>query len=177
MKGLNCYARICDSPGIEKLHGITYVKSSFLKPVTSRPTEHVSFLARAAAGYLVRSTSKSSNSRPATVIFFVLCVLPFGRSEFLESLTRVRRRAGHYFLLCCTLFPRWPAVRCWLVARFPASSRLPFFCIHAIHRDAGCEGFAQLGLRILSEQSARFLLAFVEGTNHVELDEPRLSNW
>ncbi len=108
MKGRICYTRKSHLPGLEKLRDYVRFKSSFLKPVTSKPTNRVPFFERAVVGSLVRSTSKSSNSRPATVIFFVVLSMLRGRSRFLESLTRVRRRAGHRFSLCVSHCAQWP---------------------------------------------------------------------
>lgn len=86
MKGRNCYARFCCSPGIEKLLGFVHVKSSFLKPVTSRPYQQEPFFPIAVAGFGFLLRLWLSVAMPATVFFYALHFLQFGRPVLMASL-------------------------------------------------------------------------------------------
>lgn len=55
MKGLNCYARFLDDPGIEKLATTHQVKTSFLVPVTSLDPQREPFLSITGAELCWRS--------------------------------------------------------------------------------------------------------------------------
>ena len=118
MKGRICYARFWDEPGIEKLFTFIEVKSSFLKPVTSRPCGVAFLIRESVAGALVCRPDNTVQSKPVTVLFskyfgtphmpadffFTIGFIVCGRFRFFGSIARVRRRAGHRLFQCLTFF-------------------------------------------------------------------------
>ena len=96
MKGLNCYTRFRDEPGIEKLVTFAQGKSSFLMPVIPSDVQARPFLLRTVVGSLVCPSDMALRSRPTTVLFYAFFVSVSGRCVLQGVHSRVLRHAGHY---------------------------------------------------------------------------------
>jgi len=96
MKGLNCYARFCGHPGIEKLYGFDHVKSSFLMRMSPSDVQARPFTRLAVFGSLVCHSDTSLRSRPNTVFFFVRGLILVCRLRLPESSPPLRGRAGDF---------------------------------------------------------------------------------
>jgi len=82
MKGRIGYAMFWNEPGIEKLHNFYVDKSSFLKPVTSRPYQRVPFLTRTVAELAVWTFLKFPCIATAAVFFSACGFIAGGLQSF-----------------------------------------------------------------------------------------------
>ncbi len=107
MKGRNCYSQFVRHPGFEKLHGIAYVKSSFLKPGDIDSFQREPFKMRTVVGSGLLSDPYQSRAWPATVLLCVFLIERSGRFRFPLTPVAERIRAGHCLFLCLTFFTVW----------------------------------------------------------------------
>ncbi len=97
MKGRICYASKKRSPGFEKLHDISNVKSSFLRPVTSRPTARRPFSLPCQVGSAPTGLPPSRIAGPACGSLLSLLFLQLGcaRAAFSCHATLADHRASN----------------------------------------------------------------------------------
>ena len=105
MKGLNCYARFRDEPGLEKLFNFIEAKASFLRPVSLPYFQRGPFLPISVAG------------ESSFVLDMEILLEPF--SPNLE--------AGHYFFLRRTYCRQWPVLVSVMERQNHAPGRPLFF--------------------------------------------------
>ncbi len=127
MKGRICYARFWDEPGIEKLFTFIEVKSSFLKPVTSRPCGVAFLIRESVAGALVCRPDNTVQSKPVTVLFSKLFLTPGGLQSLQLSSLRAVVHAVRRFFLYHWFHSVWPVSIFWLNSPGPTASRPPSF--------------------------------------------------
>jgi len=123
MKGRICYASKKRLPDIEKLHVFTEAKSSFLKPVTSRPTTKKPFRLRAAAGSLECRPDIILRSRPVAAFFCSLLFPSRGRFGLPRSLPQPAFLTDHRLFQYVSLSTLWPASVLGLLVVFTVPGR------------------------------------------------------
>ncbi|MBA7475210.1 hypothetical protein ES707_10576 [subsurface metagenome] len=106
MKGLNCYARIVDDPGIEKFPILDRGKSNFLKPVTLSLSQQGPFMQIAVAGPSRRAQPIFECFLPAAVFLSSSPQVDGGLQSFQLSYHAFVVLAAHRFFLCLSFLSR-----------------------------------------------------------------------
>ena len=104
MKGLNCYARFVDDPGIEKFPILDRGKSNFLRPVTLSLSQQGPFIQLTVAVPGCWALTPRPSAAPVTLPFFPPGMVRGGRARLEVSPGRVPLRAFRFFRQCLIYF-------------------------------------------------------------------------
>jgi len=104
MKGLNCYARFVDDPGIEKFPILDRVKSNFLRPVTLSLSQQGPFIQLTVAGHGCRALTPRPSAVPVTLYPANVFSLIDGIARLKVTPGRVLLRAYRFFRQCLIYF-------------------------------------------------------------------------